>query len=182
MGTIPTIPSFVAGAVLTAAQLNQIKAVSDFWAAPPRCRGEHTTAISLPNATYTVIPLQSETYDVVQAGDTGMHDLVTNNSRIYCRTPGKYRISGQLVFAANATGTRIAAVRRNAGGVVTSGNPLLSTNQNAVSSGTTAVPLPPDVFTLVAGDYVELFGYQDSGAALNTDPNFARLLVELVSA
>ncbi|HEY1179930.1 MAG TPA: hypothetical protein VGF17_27555 [Phytomonospora sp.] len=182
MGTIPTIPSFVAGAVLTAAQLNQINAVSDFWAAPPRCHAEHTTIVSLPNATYTLIPLQSETFDVVQVGDAGMHDLVVNNSRIYARTAGKYRISGQLVFAANATGVRIATVRLNAAGLIGGGTGLLSTNQNALSSGTTAVPLPPDTFTLAAGDYVEMFGYQNSGAALNTDPNFARLLVELVSA
>ena len=35
MGTIPTITTFTAGAVLTATQMNNMKAVADFWALTP---------------------------------------------------------------------------------------------------------------------------------------------------
>lgn len=168
MGTIPVGPTFVAGQKLTAAQLNQMNAVSDFWALTPRCYAYSSVAQSIPNTTGTAIDMTSEVYDIVQAGDSGSHGGVTNPSRIQIRTTGKYEITGQIQFASNATGIRTAQVRMNAAGNVASGT-LLSTNQQAPLTGaSTSVTLPVVEVALTDTDYVEMFATQTSGGALNT--------------
>lgn len=73
-------------------------------------------------------------------------------------TTGTYSITVQLLFAANVTGRRQPAIRKN-GVVVTSGNAA------ATSAGVAAVPLPL-VLDLVAGDTIDVTGFQDSGANL----------------
>lgn len=167
MGTVPTPPTFVAGAVLTAAQLNQLGTVLTFVENPPQCSAYHSSASTTTTATWLVVPLQSETYDVVQSGDTPAHDNTTNPSRIYFRTAGKYEIAGQITFAFNSTGTRQAEVKLNAGGVESAGTQLFFTVQGAVGSSVqTAVPIVPFVITVAAGDYIEVFAYQDSGGNL----------------
>ena len=114
MGTIPTITTFTAGATLTAANLNAIKAAVDFWALTPRALATDTSGFSVPNNSDTVVPLPGETYDIVQSGDTPMHDTSTNNSRVVIRTSGKYSILGALSFANNASGSpRRIKIRKN---------------------------------------------------------------------
>lgn len=168
MGTIPTIPSFSAGAVLTAAQMNNVKAVSDFWALTPRCSVYQSAPQSIPNSTVTAIAFDVEVYDIVQSGDSPSHDNTTNNTRVYIRTTGKYEISGQVYYASNATGVRLADIRLNAAGSGAGGTRLVL-NQNSPLSGVgTPVACVPIEASLTAGDYVEIFGQQTSGGALNT--------------
>lgn len=179
MGTIPTIPAFVAGTVVTAAMLNQIKTVNDFWAAPPRCQAFDTAGGSPASGASFTIALGGENFDVVQAGDTPMHDLVTTNSRIFCRTAGKYRVTGYISFASNATGTRQGAIILN--GTTT----LILDQRSASPSTSTSFTIGPKTVTLNVGDYVELQAVQTSGAALalNTaNPGPSTLTVELLSA
>ena len=162
MGTIPTIPTFTAGAVLTAAQLNNMKAVSDFWALTPRCSAYPTAAQSVTTNAWLSIALTAEVYDIVQSGDAASHDNATNNSRIYARTTGKYEVTGQVAFVSNATGYRMARVLQNGSTV------LIESHQSAVSGVSTSVPIPPVEFALTAGDYIEMQGYQTTGGALDT--------------
>ena len=168
MGTIPTITTFTAGAVLTAAQLNNMKAVSDFWALTPRCYAYQTAAQTLTTAVAAAIVLETEVYDIVQSGDSPSHDLVTNNSRVHVRTTGKYEVSGQVYYATNATGTRSAEIRLNAAGAIGGGTRLSLNQQTAVSGVGTPATAPPIEAALSAGDYVEIFGTQTSGGNLNT--------------
>lgn len=167
MGTVPTIATFSPG-VLTAAYLNTIKAFSDFMLSPPQCEAFHSTLVSLTNNTFILIPLQSENFDNVQSGDTPMHDNATNNSRIVARTAGKLEITGQLGITSNATGIRSVDVRLNAAGSPVGGTSLVSPQVPALNGFTTTVPLPPKAVQMAAGDYIEIFGFQNSGGAINS--------------
>jgi hypothetical protein len=101
MGTIPTIATAVAGTVATAAYMNSVKAASDFWALTPRAYVYQSSVTSVANsaATWTLLPMQAEVFDIVQSGDSPMHDTTTDPSRIYVRTTGKYEINGQVQIA-----------------------------------------------------------------------------------
>ena len=46
MGTVPTSPTFTAGAVLTAAQENQQRDVDNFLLNPPTCTAYRSAALS----------------------------------------------------------------------------------------------------------------------------------------
>jgi hypothetical protein len=164
VGTIPTTPTFTAGEKLTAAELEQINDAVDFWALTPRCYAYQ----SLTHNTWAPITLDAEVYDIVQSGDTTSHDLSTDNSRIYVRTSGKYELSGQVQVASNATGYRAAQIRLNAAGSSAGGSGLAVNYQGAISGVSTSVNVIPVEASLNAGDYIELFGLQNSGGALNT--------------
>ena len=174
MGSVPTIATFTAGQVLTAAELNQMKAVADFWALTPRMYAYAATGQSIPNGTGTAVALDAEIYDIPNnydgSGDSQFHSTFTTNSRLWIRTPGKYEITGQVQLASNATGVRTVQVRLNAAGNVASGT-LLGTNQQSPLTGaSTSVAITPIEVDLVGGDYIEMFATQTSGGALNTVP------------
>lgn len=168
MGTIPTIASFPSGGIVTSSYLNQIKTVNDFWANAPGVYVYSSAVQSITSGTANLIGFDLEVYDIVQSGDTPSHDNATNNSRLICRTAGKYEIGGQIQIASNATGTRAVQVRLNAAGNPASGT-LLGTSQQAPLTGaSTSVTLPPVRIALAIGDYIEMFATQTSGGALNT--------------
>lgn len=171
MGTIPSFPTFTAGEIPTAAKLTMIKTAGDFWALTPRCGVVANAAQSIatsPTVFVLFTAWNAETFDIVQSGDSPMHDTVTNPERIFIRTTGKYQISGQVTFDANATGFRSLMLRANSGGSPAGGTTLYSTSQGAGASGRTSVPISPVVTPLSAGDYIEVFVLQNSGAALLT--------------
>ena len=168
MGTIPTRAAFVAGAELTAAQLNQMLEVDDFWALTPRCSVYNSSTQSIPNNAYELLTFNSEVYDIVQSGDSPSHDNATNNSRVYIRTSGKYEVAGQYQAASNATGYRAAQIRLNAAGSSAGGTLVTVNQQGAVSGVSTSVGIIPVEVALTAGDYLEMFAIQNSGGALNT--------------
>ena len=173
MGTIPTFPSKAASDVLTAANWNAAKAANDFWALTPRCYAYQSTLQSPAISTWTLISLNSEVYDIVQSGDTPSHDLTTNNGRIYCRTTGKYEISGQVAFVANATGYRMARIQSSTAGI------LVESHQGAVSTVSTSVPLPPIDVPLTAGEYIYVEGYQTGAAPLDTLPGVSATFLRM---
>lgn len=170
MGTIPTIATATAGTVATAAYMNSIKAANDFWALTPRAYVYQSSVTSVANsaASWTLLPMQAEVFDIVQSGDSPMHDTTTDPSRIYIRTTGKYEINGQVQVATNATGYRAIQVRLNAAGSSSGGSQISLTYVDASSTTVCSVPIPTVEVSLTAGDYVEAFAQQNSGTALNT--------------
>jgi hypothetical protein len=90
--------TWVAGDVLTAAQLNQdIRDNVGFLANPPACRIYHNADQSIPhNVATTILAFNSERYDT----DT-MHDTVTNNSRITFTTAGLYVVTLNVAIGAS---------------------------------------------------------------------------------
>jgi hypothetical protein len=172
LGTVPITPTFTAGQKLTSANLNQMSSVLSYLSTPPQCSAYQSAAQSPANTAWTVVTLDAELFDVANNYDGGsdspMHDNVTNSSRIYVRTPGKYEISGQVVFSSNATGSRQASIRINSNSDTTlaTGSEAIGNKQSAVSGLATSVPFPVVIVPLVAGDYIELFAWQNSGGAL----------------
>lgn len=124
------------------------------------CRASLSSAQSINNTSETVLQLAAEAFD--SDPDGAMHDLVTLNSRIYCRTAGVHRAAGFAEFAANATGTRKALIRLN-GSTIIGGDSRLACTEGGQSTYVNAA----GDYLFAAGDYVELYVYQASGGALN---------------
>lgn len=128
----------------------------------PQAKAWASTLTGMANSVTTVINLASESWD-----STGtMHDTAVNNSRIVAPVDGRYLILASLGFAANAVGRRICQVRLNAAGSGVGGVPICEENHAASPTGTPVVGAKVE-YELVAGDYVEMFGNQTSGGALN---------------
>lgn len=163
MGTIPTPGTQAASAVVASTLLNGFRDVMRDLQSPSICYAYQSTAQSLANVTYTAITLNAEITDQPGLGDSPMHDLVTNNSRIVIRTTATYQITGSVGFASNATGARKAQLYKNG----TTG--LAEATSPAVSGVSTTVQVVSPWLPLAAGDYIEIRGYQSSTAALNTD-------------
>lgn len=170
MGTVPTPPTWTAGEKPTAAKMNQVRDLFNFLTAPPSCAAYQGTTATTLTTSGTVYPigLDTEIFDVVQSGDTAMHDNATNNSRLVARTAGKYRIGGQIAYVSNATGIRALNIRVNAAGNPASGTLIYSTQVQSLTSGTAVVTGEPFLYPLAVGDYIEMFGQQTSGGSLAT--------------
>lgn len=116
------------------------------------CKVTKSADQSIPNSTSTIITWDQEDYDT-----DGMHDNVTNNSRITIKTPGKYSVMAQFEWASNSTGKRIIDIMKNSV-VLGKANYLASGNsQHTISF----------VDALVVGDILEVRVFQDSGGSLD---------------
>lgn len=160
---IPSARTFVAGETETAAFMNSVGAAVNFLLNPPRCSASQQSSVqTLTTATWAAITFDTEDYDT----DT-MHNNTTNPSRFTANTAGLYELRGYIFYSSNATGVRYAQLRKNAAGSSTGGTELLTEIFNAVGTSTsTRGPGASKEVYLAAGDYVELFGYQNSGASL----------------
>lgn len=88
-------------------------------------------------------------------------------TRLTAPESGQYLLSAVLQFAPNASGDRIAMARRDAGGSATGGADLFAASTRALGTAGYATVLPlVGVVALAAGQYVEVFGLQNSGGAL----------------
>lgn len=149
-------PTVSPGDAITAALWNTY--IRDNQAAllnPPSARVYHNAAQSLANSVATVVAFNSERWDT----DT-IHDTVTNNSRLTCKTAGRYLIIGTTEYATNATGVRETYIRLNGA------TPLAADVRAAVSGLTTAFTIQT-YWDMAVNDYVELIAFQSSGGALN---------------
>lgn len=155
MATVPVEDTATVGAKITAAIWNgDVRDGINFLLAPPRVLAyQTTTATSFTSGTFAVVGMDAETFD-----SDSMHSTSVSNSRLTIVTTGMYLIVGSLGFAANATGYRQAAIYKN--GVL-----VQRSIGMAASAGTTVVPIT-GLWSLTAGDYVELAGAQNSGGAL----------------
>lgn len=121
------------------------------------CRVYHSVNQAITTATFTALAFNSERFDT-----DAIHSTVTNNSWLTCTVAGKYLITGQYAFAANATGLRIISIRLN-------GATYIAEASFAPVSGTETEVFLTTVYDLAVGDYVELIAYQTSGGNLNVE-------------
>lgn len=124
----------------------------------PSGRITHSGAQSINNATITALAWDTEKDDA-----TGMHDTVTNNSRVTIATAGKYIFGACISFAANVTGVRAILFR------LSGGNYYVDGSQVASLGGLATAVVAVTRFDLAAADYVECSVYQNSGGALNVE-------------
>lgn len=111
--------------------------------------------ISIPTNDHTALTFDSERYDT----DT-IHDLVTNPSRLTCKTAGKYLIISGIRFDGNVAGYRVNQIRLNGATLIAvlSHSNLDIQGQNMIAS---------TIYDLAVDDYVEAVIYQNTGGDLN---------------
>lgn len=128
-------------------------------------RAYHDANQIIAHNTWIVLALNSERWDTAD-----QHDLAVNNSRLTCKSAGKYFVFGNVQFAANAVGSRGLQIIKNAVGGIGTAYALEFIGTNPAS--TTSICIMT-VMDLEVGDYVELQAYQDSGGNLNVQVNTA---------
>lgn len=111
---------------------------------------------SIANTTATAIAFNGE-----DADNDAIHDTVTNNTRLTCRTAGVYHISGSVLWATGAGNYRQLKIQKNGA------TELISVSQPPVGGGNGTRQVVNATVELAVGDYVELIAQQDSGGALN---------------
>ncbi|MCH7843503.1 MAG: hypothetical protein IID01_12150 [Chloroflexi bacterium] len=120
-------------------------------------RAYHSANQSITHNTGTTLAFNSERWDT----DT-IHDTSSNNSRLTCKTAGKYTIVGQIEWDANSSSERLLKIRLNGSttiALITSlpmGGALFDTTAQVVTT-----------YDLAVNDYVELFVQQNTGGSLN---------------
>jgi hypothetical protein len=114
---------------------------------------------SIPNTTYTALTYDSENYDT-----DSFHSTSSNTSRLTIPTGkgGKYEVTAFVQWDNNATGFRIVVIYLNG-----TYNKSIAVE---TSSGYLGQP-GSYTMTLAAGDYIEIYVYQNSGSARNCDEN-----------
>lgn len=118
-------------------------------------RAYHNANQSIPNSTYATLAFNSERYDT-----DAIHDNATNNSRLTCKTAGKYLIIGLFEWGTNVNGGRWIGLYLN-------GTTYIGTLRVAVAADGSVTCLVSVINDLNINDYVELQCFQDSGGALN---------------
>lgn len=123
---------------------------------PPQARATHSAAQSIASGAFTALAFDTERFD-----NDAIHDTVTNNSRLTCKSAGKYLVGGQVEFAVNGNGQRFLQIFKN--GATSLGEQGVP-NQSATHAARIGVVTLAD---LAVNDYVELKAFQDSGGNLN---------------
>ena len=137
--------------------LSQQVSVMSVRTADHGCKVWNSAVISVINATFVTFPFDNEDWDT-----DAYHDPVTNNSRLTIPTGqgGKYLVTGYANWSSNATGFRYILINING-----TGTWVASQSVTPVSGDETAQTITT-ILNLVAGDYIELQGYQNSGITL----------------
>lgn len=162
MATVPSQDTASVGGKVTAALWNaDVRDAVDFLLDPPRCRVTHTATVSASNTTNTAHAWDTEDFD-----SDGIHSTSVNTSRLTIVTDGVYQLSGAISWAGNSTGLRYQMWFKNGASMGIDYQSVVA----AGSSSTIVVPAPTAMVALVAGDYIELVGYQNSGGSLNMNP------------
>jgi len=159
---LPVEPTFAAGVVATAAQLNQAVQVSDFLLrTKPMAKMRQVTATTpLPANTYTTI-----VFDAVDVDTDGGLSHTAANDRYICRTAGWYTVHA---VASIATVNADFSLQFTVNGVIQQG----ITTAHACAILPTCLPLSKNVHMNV-NDYLQI--KVDATTATNTyiDPNTA---------
>lgn len=115
----------------------------------------NTANIVATNATDTLVTLNAELYD-----NGAMHDNAVNNSRLTCTKAGAHILVAQIDWPANATGARGMWLRIN-------NTQDFAKTWSAPNTGGDNNRILASLYTLALNDFVELYGWQDSGGNLN---------------
>lgn len=122
-----------------------------------------STDLSVADATLTAV-----TFDRVVTGNESFYNSSTP-SRISFSSPGTYLVGATVQWTTNGTGYRQMHIARN--GDTT--NRIVHSLVTSSSSGS-VTNNASGIYTFSAGDYIELYVYQNSGGALNAQTSFPR--------
>jgi len=130
--------------------------LEDYLSNRPRARVHDASPKSLNNSVFTALTFDSERYDVGKC-----HDTVINNGRLTAPINGLYTIGGAVRFESNTTGFRVVRLRVN--------NAITIIRQvTGAINGTLTMSVVTD-YELLAGDFVVLEVFQNSGGNLDSE-------------
>ena len=135
------------------------------WATPSggvdkSCYAYSSAEQSITTNTHTAINFEKELFDT----DT-IHDLVTNNSRLTCKTAGKYVITTNTGWNPAAGGRRLWELYKDGTAGTLLAYAELGTIPDASSWPMMSLATIAD---LAVNDYVEIYVYQSSGGAVTS--------------
>ena len=121
---------------------------------------------NLNTATYTKV-----TFDTANANIGSMVDLA--NDKIVVWRAGVYRVCAQVYYSNFAAGSLQCTVYKNG---ASTGMP--QSEEGSIGAGASEYPVPQvnSFVTLAAGDYIELYGRQNSGSTQAMKPGAPALL------
>ncbi len=119
-----------------------------------------TAVQNIPNASFTALSFTTGE----DADALGMHDPVTNNTRITFARTGRYELSGAYAAAPNASGSRGCVYALN--GSLIDGTQIMMAPSGGVVA--TIIPARTKTIAVTAGQYAEIRGFQSSGSGLDT--------------
>lgn len=153
--TVPSIPSHIPSDTILAADYNSGPAAANtFLTTVPIFMGYNSAGQTFTSGTGAAVALDAENVD----SDNG-HSNTVNNSRYTAQVAGWYAVSGVISYAANATNVRIAYIQKN--GTTTPG---ADAELSAASAGVSCIATNTALVQLNVNDYVELWGFQNSGS------------------
>lgn len=117
----------------------------------------HSVAQILPNASTTKLAFDSERWD-----SEAIHDPITNNSRLTCKTMGKYLIIANISIESNGVGRRSVQIKLNDTTYIAAEE--WDTNQIFATRGCILT-----IHELAVNDFLEVAVYQNSGGNLNAE-------------
>lgn len=152
-------PADYAGEALKVARVNAAEDALEFAIVTggytEGARVYHSEHQTIPHSTTVYVAFNQESYDT-----DNIHDSITNNSRLTCKTAGKYLIFAQYYFASSAVGSRSGAFQINRTTTITA-DKLTSPGAGYYRQHIV------QVYPLAVNDFVELFVDQSSGGNLN---------------
>ncbi len=107
-------------------------------------------------------------FDTEEWDTDGIHDNAINNSRLTCRTAGKYLITGFFAWRPDGVGVgiRVAKIRLNSLKWLCICEQV---NMEQDQPGNENDSLVTTIWDMEVNDYVELVGWQNSGGDLDVD-------------
>lgn len=161
--TLPTMPDWTTGQEITSSLLNQITTYARFFANPPMFRMYQSVAQSVPNGADTQLTMDVSDYDT----DSGRAVTTPWAYTIPAGMTARWTFSAAVLYAGNATGTRVTSIRKN--GVVLPDGGITAGAGASVAHGYLATVTVP----VAAGDVISVWTWQNSGGALSTSVSTA---------
>ena len=160
---VPNPKTWAAGEMVDSPEGNaEWRDVLNFLLGPPRALAYRDATFPTTSAAWELIPWNNELYD-----SHGSHSTVSNISRLTAQETGLYTVFAQAAWAQNATGTRRLQCRKNSADSETGGTQVAIQTITSVGSNLdTQVSIYAEV-QLNVTDYLQIFGLQASGGALN---------------
>jgi hypothetical protein len=120
------------------------------------CRAYRSNAQSISNNAWNSLSWDTELWDTMGGWAIG------SPTRLTAQVAGYYMAQGNVQFDSNATGNRALAVVKN-------GNTFLAMSYHGASpASVTVLTATAAMFYMAVGEYIEIFVFQNSGAALGT--------------
>lgn len=136
----------------------------EFLNSRPMFHAVQTVAQTIGNGAFTALTFTTEVVD-----NYGGHSTSTNNDRYTIQVDGWYQLTGGTGWVASASTTTQRGSSWYKNGNQLDGSQVLFT----AGANTTLQQVARTMFvSCVAGDYIELRAYQNTGGNLNTDVAF----------